>query len=87
MNFFKTLFIKGTGNFAEINAEFLEKKKLSYPPDDSYLQWLKSTGAKLEMRKIEAQEKGEIVPAEWHDKIKLIEEAIEKEKKSYYQKR
>lgn len=85
MNFFKKLFISGTGNFAEINAEFLAKKKLSYPPDDSYLQWLKNTGAKLEVIKITAQEKGEVIPAEWHDKIKFIEEEIEKEKKLYYQ--
>ncbi len=85
MNFFKTLFISGTSNFAEINKEFLEKKKLNYPPDDSYLQWLKSTYGKLEAKMITAKEIGEIIPAEWHDKIKFIEEEIEKEKKLYYQ--
>lgn len=85
MNFFKKLFISGTGNFAEINAEFLAKKKLSYPPDDSYLQWLKNTYGKLQTQMLMTKEKTNAVPAEWHDKIKFIEEEIEKEKKLYYQ--
>ncbi len=80
MNFFKTLFISGTGNFAEINSEFLEKKKLSYPPDGSYLIWLKNTYGKLQAAMIVAKEKGEIVLVEWAAKIQLVEEEIEKEK-------
>jgi|GEM_PF-4237991 len=78
MEFLKSLFKSDNSFFDEITVEFLEKQRQKYP-DNEYLKWLRGKSGQLEAILIATKEKSGIIPANWKDKLFLIQQAIEKE--------
>ena len=79
MNIFKSLFKSDKDKFDDITPETLEINRIKYS-GGGYLKWLQNKNGPLQAAKIIREETKGSAPQEWIDKIKLIEEAIEKEK-------
>jgi hypothetical protein len=79
MEFFKSLFKSDNSFFDEITVEFLEKQRQNHLGDE-YLKWLRGKSGQLEAILIATKAKSGIIPAQWQDKLLLVQQTIEKER-------
>ncbi len=79
MEFLKSLFKSDNSLFDEITVEFLEKKRKEYL-GDRYFKWLRGKSGQLEAILIATKVKSGIIPAQWQDKLLLIQNTLEKER-------
>ncbi len=79
MEFLKSLFKSDNSFFDEITVEFLEKQRQKYLGDE-YLKWLRGKSGQLEAILIATKTKSGIIPAQWQDKLLLVQQTIEKER-------
>ncbi len=78
MEFLKSLFKSDNAYFKEITPEFLAKQRQGHL-GDAYVKWLRAKNGQLQAFLIARKEVSGIIPAEWSDKLVMVEQAIEKE--------